>query len=176
MGRDKALLWHPPLLQAFRRFGITNARRQALFLAQALHESGGLEFLQELWGPTEAQRGYEGRKDLGNTRPGDGYRYRGRGLFQLTGRNNYRKAGQAFSQPFEAQPELVATPWWAALTAAWFWSSRFTWDGIRPVVGLNYWADRGNLERVTRAINGGANGLDRRREWWEKAKKALQVS
>jgi putative chitinase len=73
----------------FAAFDITTPLRIAHFMAQATHETGGFKFLHELWGPTPAQQRYEGRLDLGNTSKGDGYLYRGRGVFQLTGRGNY---------------------------------------------------------------------------------------
>ena len=175
VGSDKAKIFYPGLLLTFRKYKITTAQRQAHFLAQVLHESGGFHFLEELWGPTPAQYNYEGRADLGNYKIGDGYFYRGRGLIQLTGRANYRRAGGPLGLPLEANPSLASKPATACLIAGWFWDSRFTRDGLRPVWGLNYWADRDNLERITRAINGGLNGLEHRRAWLKRAKMALGV-
>jgi putative chitinase len=176
VGMDKAKIFYPGLLLAFRKYKINTAQRQGHFLAQILHESGGFQFLEELWGPTPAQSGYEGRADLGNYKIGDGYFYRGRGLIQLTGRANYRRAGGGLGLPLEANPGLASKPATACLIAGWFWDTRFTRDALRPIWGLNYWADRGNLERITQAINGGLNGFTNRRDWLIKAKKALGVT
>lgn len=165
VGPELAQLWYEPLLTAFRRYGITTARRQAHFLAQILHESGGLRYLEEIWGPTEAQKRYEGRRSLGNTQPGDGYRYRGRGIIQLTGRANYRRYGELLGLPLEENPDLAARPEHAAMIAGAYWKAR----------GLNSRADRDDLEAVTRGVNGGLNGLEARRRWLERAKRALGV-
>ena len=134
--------------------GITEtAARLANFLGQAAHETGAFRYLREVWGPTKAQKGYEGRTDLGNTQPGDGYRYRGRGIFQLTGRANYRDIGASIGQPLESSPELAERPDIAVLTACRFWQSR----------GLNALADQGLEDTITRLINGGTNGIAERR-------------
>lgn len=150
-------------------YDINTPARQAAFLAQIGHESGGLKWIKEIWGPTATQLRYEGRADLGNTQPGDGFRFRGRGWIQLTGRDNYRRASQRLSDrfpdcpDFEADPERVATARWAALTAAEFWFN----------AGLNTLADQGKFETITRRINGGTNGLADRLARWEDAKQAL---
>lgn len=91
---DRATEWLPYIEAAMREFEITTPMRQAAFLAQIGHESGGLHWVVELWGPTIAQRNYENRDDLGNTVPGDGLRFRGRGLLQVTGRANYKTIGR----------------------------------------------------------------------------------
>lgn len=165
VGARLAAIWYEPLLAAFRRYGINTALRQAHFLAQILHESGGFRWLEEIWGPTPAQLRYEGRRDLGNIQPGDGYRYRGRGLIQLTGRANYRRYGELLGLPLEANPDLAARPEHAAMIAGAYWQAR----------GLNSRADRDDLEGITRAINGGLNGIEDRRRWLERAKRALGV-
>ena len=150
-------------------FEINNSARQAAFLAQIGHESGGLKWIREIWGPTPTQTRYESRADLGNTQPGDGRRYAGRGWIQLTGRDNYRRAYQRLRErfpdcpDFEAEPERVATARWAALTAAEFWFN----------AGCNKLADEGRFERLTRVINGGLNGYADRLARWEDAKQAL---
>lgn len=133
---------------AAQQAGITTLPRVAAFLAQLAHESGAFRYSEELWGPTPAQRRYEGRVDLGNAQPGDGYRYRGRGWIQLTGRHNYRKFGARLGVPLEAEPDLAARPDVAARIAAAYWTDR----------GLNALADAGNFELITRRINGGLNG------------------
>lgn len=126
--------------------------RLAGFLGQCCHESWGYTRLRELWGPTPAQRGYEYRRDLGNTQPGDGARFRGRGMIQITGRANYGMMGAALDLPLVATPELAERPEVAVLTAIEFWRRG----------GLNAVADRGDWATVTRRINGGLTALDER--------------
>lgn len=149
---DRATEYLPHLEAAMAEFHIDTPQRKAMFLAQIGHESGGLHWTVEIWGPTSAQSRYEGRKDLGNTRPGDGYKFRGRGLLQTTGRDNYRATGQALGVDLWATPELLGQPALAARSAAWFWSAK----------GLNEIADTGDNVRATKRINGGTNGLDDR--------------
>lgn len=136
------------------RYGMMdNASRLANFLGQAAHETAKFRYLKEIWGPTTAQRGYEGRADLGNTQPGDGRRYMGRGIFQLTGRANYRQMGTRLGLPLEESPELVEQPDTAVLTACEFWKVR----------ALSTLADQGMDDTITRRINGGTNGIEDRR-------------
>jgi putative chitinase len=159
-----------PINEVMARYQITTPLRAAHFLGQVGHETGGLRWLEEIWGPTPAQRGYEGRRDLGNTQPGDGYRFRGRGLFHLTGRANYERFARAVGQPqILDNPNLVATPYWAVQSAGWFWHI-----GNRTGRSLNALADRDDLRRITLVINGGLNGLEDRRLWTEKAKRVLR--
>src|SRR6267378_3364403 len=100
-----------PINSTFVEFAIDTPKRQALWLAQVAHESNGFLWLREIWGPSPAQRAYEppSRKaqDLGNTQPGDGFRYRGRGLIQITGRANYAACGEALALALEETPELL---------------------------------------------------------------------
>lgn len=149
---DRAIAFEPHINAAMEAFQINTPARQAAFLAQVGHESGGLRWLTELWGPTPAQTRYEGRKDLGNTQPGDGFKFRGRGLIQTTGRANYTSTGRALALDLINKPELLALPVNAALSAGYFWESN----------GLNEMADTGSVERVTRRVNGGVNGLHER--------------
>lgn len=144
---------------------INTPTRAAAFLAQVGHESGQLRYLREIWGPTPAQTRYEGRADLGNTQPGDGKRFMGRGLIQITGRANYATCGAALGVDLLAQPELLEKPQYAAGSAAWFWLQH----------NLNRFADRGDFVGLTRAINGGTNGIADRRALWERAKTALHA-
>ena len=127
--------------------------RFAHALAQLGHESGGFRYMEEIWGPTAAQKGYEGRADLGNTVAGDGYRYRGRGPIQITGRANYRTYGRALGIDLERRPELASAPSIGLQVSAAYWTAR----------GINAIADRDDVEAVTRAINGGLNGLSDRK-------------
>ena len=118
---DRATEYLPHLVAAMDEFDINTPQRQAMFLAQIGHESGYLRYTVEIWGPTPAQSRYEGRKDLGNVQIGDGYKFRGRGLLQTTGRDNYRATGQALGVDLWASPELLGQPALAARSAAWFW-------------------------------------------------------
>ncbi|HDR9028759.1 TPA: glycoside hydrolase family 19 protein [Burkholderia vietnamiensis] len=162
----RAMQWADPLSAAMALYAIDSPARQAAFIAQVGHESGRLVYTRELWGPTSAQQRYEGRSDLGNTQPGDGFRYRGRGLIQVTGRANYQSAADALALPLIDQPELLEQPSAAALSAAWFWNAH----------GLNALADSGDLETITRRINGGLNGQHDRLALWNSAKSAMGVT
>ena len=153
----------PALNTAMSRYGIVGTPRVAAFIAQVGHESGQLRFVREIWGPTAQQAGYEGRADLGNTVPGDGSKYRGRGLIQITGRANYAACGEALGLDLLSKPELLEQPQYAAMSAAWFWSTR----------GLNTLADQGEFMKITRRINGGVNGLADRQALYDKALKVL---
>ena len=163
---DRAQRFTEPLVAAMAEFDINTPARQAAFLAQIGHESGGLHWTTEIWGPTGAQRGYEGRRDLGNTVPGDGFRFRGRGLIQTTGRDNYKRTGEALGVDLIADPERLAEPVLAARSAAWFWKDK----------GLNELADKGDFLAITKRINGGYNGLSERQMLWADAKAALRVA
>lgn len=135
--------------------------RIAHFMAQAAHESDGFKTLSEYWGPTEAQKRYEGRRDLGNVEKGDGYKYRGRGIFQLTGRANYRQMGKKLNVDLQKEPDLAATGEISVQTALEYWKSR----------NLNMYADKDDIKEVTRRINGGYNGLEDRINYLNRAKK-----
>ena len=153
-----------PLNNTCAEFSINTPQRIAAFLSQLAHESGELRWMNEIWGPTEAQHRYEPPSKLaarlGNTQPGDGKRYRGRGPIQLTGRANYKIAGAALALPLEDNPDLVATPAVGIRVAGWFWNSK----------DLNTLADQNNYLGITRRINGGTNGLADRTKYWERAK------
>ncbi len=148
-------------------FGLDRPHRLAHLIAQIGHESGGFRYDRELWGPTRAQARYDTRTDLGNTpeRDGDGKRFRGRGPIQITGRGNYRRftrwarAMNAAAPDFEADPDAVLTNPWEGLAAIWFWSTH----------NLNALADANDIEAITRAINGGVNGLTDRKLWFARA-------
>lgn len=159
----RAQTWADPLSAAMALYAIDSAARQAAFLAQVGHESGRLVYVRELWGPTPTQEGYEGRQDLGNTVAGDGFKYRGRGLIQVTGRSNYQTCGIALGLPLVDHPELLEQPDNASLSAAWFWNDH----------GLNDLADIGDFNTITRRINGGLNGLSDRLVLYQLCKAAL---
>lgn len=158
-----AAKWLPAIQAACDKYQINSRLRVAAFLAQIGHESGHLVYVREIWGPTAQQRGYEGRKDLGNTQSGDGFLFRGRGLIQITGRANYAAMGQALGLPLLAHPELLEQPANAAMSAGRFWSSH----------GLNPLADAGDFLTITRRINGGTNGLADRQALYAAALKAI---
>lgn len=160
---SRTLNWADPISAAMALWAIDSDARQAAFIAQIGHESGRLLFVRELWGPTPSQVRYEGRADIGNTEPGDGKRFMGRGLIQITGRANYAKAGAALNLPLLDQPQLLEQPGNAALSAAWFWN----------VHGLNDLADAGDFVTITRRINGGMNGYADRLALLALAKDAL---
>lgn len=153
----------PVLNAAMVRYQIIGPKRAAAFIAQIGHESGQLKYVREIWGPTAAQAKYEGRKDLGNTVAGDGSKFRGRGLIQITGRANYMACGEALSLDLIKQPELLEKPQHACLSAAWFWASK----------GLNTLADAGQFDKITQRINGGQNGAADRQTLYARALKVL---
>ena len=174
----QANLFLPDLTAAMEAYGIDTPLRKAAFLAQIGHESGGLRWLHELWGPTPAQRRYEGRKDLGNTQTGDGKKYRGHGLIQVTGRFNHARARDRLRErwgddvpDFEVRPDLLAQPQWAAYSAADFWES----------AGCNKYADASDFDGVSDVINrgrktapvGDANGYPARVALYKKALEVL---
>jgi putative chitinase len=184
----EAAIYLPFLQGTCKAYEITNPRRIAGFLSQIGHESAGFKQLTEnlnystdaiiklfgrhritieqanQYGRKPGQKadqqalanilygGEWGRKNLGNTQPGDGWRYRGRGLKQLTGRDNYARCGAAIGEDLINFPDRLLMPVNAALSAGWFWSTN----------GLNAIADRGDLETLTRKVNGGMNGFSNR--------------
>lgn len=167
-------LYDQPLLDACALFNINTPARLAAFLAQIGHESASFRLVREVWGPTPAQQRYEGRKDLGNVHQGDGIRYLGRGLMQITGRANYAAARDRLRKrlstemvpDFEAHPMELEAPQWACLAAAEYWAAH----------RCNEAADAGDFEAITRRINGGLNGFEDRKQRWERAKQALLVT
>ena len=147
-----------PLNDAMQANGIDTLNRAAAFVAQLAHESGELRWLEELWGPTEAQQRYEPPSELarrlGNTHKGDGFRYKGRGPIQVTGRFNYGKYGELLGLDLEGDPAQAAQPAVGFAIAGCFWSRN----------GLNALADAGDFTGITQRINGGQNGAaDRER-------------
>ncbi|MDJ0893995.1 MAG: glycoside hydrolase family 19 protein [Alphaproteobacteria bacterium] len=151
-----------PLRRHMADRDINTPLRQAHFLAQIAHESGHLNYAEEI----ASGRDYEGRTDLGNTEPGDGRRFKGRGLIQLTGRANYTSYGQAIGRDLTVDDnwELVASdPELAVDVACWFWATR----------KLNGHADRDDIRKITRRINGGYNGLDDRIQICNRARAIL---
>jgi putative chitinase len=175
---DRAERFAPYLSAGMAFYGIDTPQRQAPFLANVGHESMGLKHTTEIWGPTPAQERYEGRKDLGNTRLGDGSRFRGHGLIQTTGRANHAAVRDRLRQrfdnvpDFEAEPEALTDTQWAALSACDYWDMRH----------LNDLADAGDFEEVCARINGRnrntglPNGYEDRCERFAFAKRALGIT
>ena len=190
---DVAAAFIGPLNQAMARRDISTPARVSAFLAQIAHESAELtrleenlnyraETLQRVWPsrfPTLVEAElyarnpekianfvYGGQLGNGPAESGDGWRYRGRGLLQVTGRANYRACSIAIAGDADTlllNPELLAAPEYAAESAGWFWNLR----------GLNVYADRGDFEGITRRINGGLNGLVDRVAYWHRATSML---
>ena len=163
----------PFLTAAIGEFAIDSPARTAAFLAQLAHESGQFRFMEEIWGPTAAQRRYEPvstlASTLGNTQTGDGFRFKGRGPIQITGRANYKRFGDLLGLDLVDEPQRAALPEVAFRVAALFWSKK----------GLNELADQVTPEafkEMTRRINGGFNGLADRQKYYESAKTTLGVT
>lgn len=150
--------------------GLDQMHRTCLFNAMIYHESGGLRHNKEIWGPTPAQTRYEGRKDLGNTQKGDGSKFRGYGLGQLTGRGNVTKFWKwcvkaGLNPPdFTKSPQLIATGVWSGLSSIWFWD-----EGNSTGKSLNVYADENNIEMITRIWNGGLNGYEDRLDYYDRS-------
>lgn len=170
--------WLEPLLETFEKYDISTPKRQACFIGQAMHESGGFKNLVEnlnysatglmrTW-PSRfpdldvadkyahnaekiANKVYSGR--MGNTEEGDGFAYRGRGIFQLTGKENYKNCSDGIGVNLIANPELLQEPKCASLSAGWYWNKR----------NLNQYADSMDIETMTKKINGGTIGLEDRK-------------
>jgi putative chitinase len=188
MGVDEK--WYEPLIATFTKYGISTTKRQAAFLGQCMHESGNFKRLEEdlhysanalmrVWpsrfpdhdtadkyanNPEKiANKVYAGR--MGNTEEGDGYKYRGRGVIQLTGKDSYLFCGSNLGIDTITHPELLLEPKWACLSAGWFWNRK----------NLNALADAGDIKEITRRVNGGMNGYAERVEKTALAQKALDT-
>ena len=157
----------PVLNTAMVRFQIIGTKRVAAFIAQIGHESGQFRYVRELGNDQYLSKYDTGSlaKRLGNTpeADGDGQKYRGRGLIQITGRANYTTCGEALALDLVNHPELLEKPQHACMSAAWFWASR----------GLNTLADAGQFDTITRRINGGHNGAAERQALYVRALKVL---
>lgn len=145
----------------FDEFDISTPLRKAHFIAQVAHESAGFLYTEEIASGAK----YEGRKDLGNTQKGDGVKFKGRGLIQLTGRSNYQRYKQFCGYDVVSKPTLLSQPVGAIRSAMWFWQTH----------GLNELADADSFLAITKRINGGTNGLESRRKFLNNAKKALKL-
>ena len=152
------------MVAAFAPSGIVSDLEVAHWIAQAAHETEGFRYLTELGGSSYFAK-YDGRKDLGNTHPGDGFTYRGRGIFQITGRWNYAHYGAELGLDLEGNPNLAAQPDIAVKTACKFWVD----NHIGPP------ADADDLEAVTRKVNGGLNGLADRQDMLTRVKRIMGI-
>lgn len=167
--RSQAGVFVSALNSAMSRYRIETPKRVAAFLAQVGHESGQLRYVRELGGEQYLSQYDTGplAARLGNTpqADGDGQKYRGRGLIQITGHDNYLRCslGLFGDERLLALPELLEQPQWAAESAAWFWEQN----------GLNELADRDQFNSITRRINGGLNGLEDRLQLWARARAVL---
>jgi putative chitinase len=163
--------WLPYHKAAMEERGINTYLQTAMYLAQIGHESQGLKYTEEVWGPTPAQLRYEGRVDLGNTQSGDGFNCRGFGPIQITGRYNLTKLGEALGADFINNPEARKDPSLIARSAAWYWQTH----------GLNKWADAQDIDGASDVINrgkptpayGDSNGFADRKKRYEVALVAL---
>jgi putative chitinase len=162
-GKTKAVEYAPLLNEILPKWEINTPARVAMFLSQVLHESMEFLFLKELGNNSYLAKYDTGNlaAKLGNTpdADGDGQLYRGRGLIQITGKDNYRKCGQALQLPLLKNPELLEMPRNAIASACWFWQSK----------DLNRHADHAGITACSIAVNGGTNGLDKRKAYWYKA-------
>jgi putative chitinase len=142
------------------KYEVNTYLRVCHFIAQCAHESASFTTLEEF----ASGSAYEGRRDLGNTQRGDGVKYKGRGIIQLTGRANYRTFGKNLGYDLEGNPELAEKPEISVLTALEYWKSR----------GLNAFADKDDVTTITRRINGGLNGFEDRKKYLGRAKRVLK--
>lgn len=161
LSRTRAERYYPLLQKEFEKRNFTN-RQIAHFLSQVGHESLSFIYTKEIWGPTPTQLRYEGRKDLGNTQPGDSKKFMGRGLIQVTGRANYK----AYSLAIYGDDVLLRTPEILEAPGAAVWSAFWYWD-------KNKLSEIDDIVKLTRRINGGVNGLQDRKIRFEKASAVL---
>ena len=146
---------------AFKRYDITTSRRAAMAVAQWAHESDGFKTGEEYADGSA----YEGRvRDLGNSQPGDGRRFKGRGRIMVTGRANYTAVSKAFGIDFVAKPDRLSKSPYSELVSGWWWKSH----------GCNAFCDRGDFTGLTRRINGGLNGLDDREHYYARARQVAE--
>lgn len=159
--KDNIEKFFEPLKTAMDKFEINTPWRKVHFLAQIAHESGSLRYVEEI----ASGEAYEGRKDLGNIFPGDGVKFKGRGLIQITGRTNYEQVGRALNFDFINNPEALEKPGAAVYSAAWFWKDR----------DLNQLADIDAFEKITRRINGGLTNIEDRKKHLNRCKEAFEL-
>ena len=171
---QRADVWCPHIDAALIEFDINTPLRLAHFLAQVGHESGGFKYVKEIWTNSPAQQSYEGAARLGNTEPGDGEKFMGRGPMQLTGRKNYKLCGAFIGVDLVAQPQLVERIDVGARSAGWFWAIGAGFNlghaalvalktrGMGNGVNLNDLADMDRIDLITLCVNGGTSGFEQR--------------
>jgi len=160
--QEKVDLLYEPLVKAMNKYQITTALRAAHFIAQVGHETASFLYMEEI----ASGAAYEGRSDLGNNQAGDGKRFKGRGLIQLTGRANYTAYSNDCGVDYVTNPTAVASdPFVCVDVAAWYWNKR----------KINELADKDDVKAVTKAVNGGFNGLDDRIDYLNRAKAVLGI-
>jgi putative chitinase len=157
---DKIRLMTKSVNDTIAKFNINTSLRKAHFLAQVMYESKGFGYLREIWRETEKQMAYEGNKELGNTKPGDGHYFLGRGLIKLTGRANYQAFSDAIGVDFVSNPKMLKESPYAALAAGWYWNNH----------NINEPADRDDLAEVTYRISGNDFGIEERSTYLRRAK------
>ena len=151
------------ILRYAQEFEINTPLRWCHYLAQIAHESAELRYSEEI----ASGKAYEGRKDLGNVIKGDGVRFKGRGLIQLTGRTNYTTYKAFCGFDVVKQPELLCKPVGAVRSSMWFWKKK----------GLNELADKDDFMTITKRVNGNKpNGVESRKNYLERAKKIILSS
>ena len=155
------MIYQPILNEQMQLFDVNTNIRIQHFIAQIAHESGQFIYVKEL----DSGKEYEFRKYLGNVNAGDGVKFKGRGLLQITGRSNYSKLSTYLfgNDILLSKPELLEIPENAVKASLWFWKTK----------NLNLFADADNLTRITRVINGGLNGFDSRQAFLLRAKKVI---
>src|SRR5262249_6740139 len=165
--QPKRQLYLPFIDKIMEIYELDTPLRASAFLALIAHESGELEFMEEIWEPTAQQKKYEPPSDvarmLGNTQPGDGFRYRGRGPIPVLGRANYKKYGDLLGVDLVGNPDLAATPQYAFSTAGLFWKLK----------GLNKPADVQDFNTIIRTVNGGMYGVQTWERFYKIAKYTL---
>jgi len=152
-------IFYPLLEKYMDEYSINTKDREIFFIANILVESGRFFYTKEL----ASGKAYEGRKDLGNTTPGDGVKYKGRGLIQITGKSNYIQLSKDFNIDLVNNPALLEQPDLATRSACWFWNSK----------KLNRITDAGNFTLVCKRINGGTNGLKDRQFYHDELEKLV---
>ena len=155
--KDALDTYYPLLEKYMEEYNINTKEREIFFIANLLVESGRFFYTKEL----ASGKAYEGRKDLGNTNPGDGVKYKGRGLIQITGKSNYAQLSKDFGVDLLTNPELLERPDLATRSACWFWNLK----------KLNVLADANKFVLVCKRINGGTNGLKDRQFYHDELEK-----
>lgn len=168
---NKADVFVPYLNDTMAEYGITTPRQKAAFIAQLAHESGAFKYTTEI----ASGSAYEGREDLGNLYPGDGKKFKGRGLIQITGRANYGKVSKALGQDFVATPELLASPQYAVRSAGWFWQN-IKGNGLMalPEDWRSATKKYSPFQYLCFRVNGGMNGYAEREQYFLRGLEAIE--